>query len=177
MAALLLFLTLTNADVVKLVKAGLSPATIEAKIETSATAFDTSTDALIALTKEGVPESVIRAMIARGARPAPAPTRTKTRRFDVSVHRDSKYARCDAGELRIDAKGVKSTHCGKGIDFGLAWSDITSVCYDYGFRGGIVFRTAKAEQRISTTTPAEAKEIVDAIRGVRPAVALREGCD
>src|ERR1043166_7995790 len=116
MAALLLFLTLTNADVVKLVKAGLSPAPIEAKIEASPTAFDTSTDALIALTKEGVPESVIRAMIAKGGRPAPAQTRAKTRRFDVSVHR-SKYARCDAGELRIDGKGVKTTHCGKGIDF------------------------------------------------------------
>lgn len=186
MAALLFLLifsaaeVLTNDDVVKLVKAGLSPSTIEVKIQTSQTAFDTSTDALVVLAKEGVPDSVIRAMIARGTtrRPvaSPSPRKTPSKRFDVAVHR-SKYARCETGELRIDSKGVKSTHCGTGIDFDLAWGDVTAICHDYGFRGTIAFTTAKGEQRISTTTPAEAKKIVAAIREVRPSLAQREGCD
>jgi len=182
---------LTNDDIVKLVKAGLSPQTIEVKIETSATSFDTSTDALVALAKEGVPDVIIRAMVARGTKPAPpaakpappAPPAAKpakstgiVRRYEVAVHR-SKFAKCDTGELRVDGKGVKATHCGKGIDFDVAWSEITTVCHDYGFRGTIVFKTAKGEYRVSTTTPAEAKKIVEGIRDVRPSLEQREGCD
>lgn len=69
----LLLATLGNADVVKLVQAGLSAETIEAKIASSSDHdFDTSTDALVALAQQGVPDRVIRAMIQRD-RVAPVP--------------------------------------------------------------------------------------------------------
>jgi hypothetical protein len=57
--------TMTNQDVVKLVKAGLSASTIEIKIETSETAFDVSTDGLVSLAQSGVSDTLIRTMLAR----------------------------------------------------------------------------------------------------------------
>ena len=52
----LLLATIGNADIVKLVKAGLSAETIEAKIAASDADFDTSTEALVALADAGVPD-------------------------------------------------------------------------------------------------------------------------
>lgn len=169
---------LTNADVVKLIKAGLSAETIEAKIVTSSARFDVSTDALVALAREGVPDQVIRAMItASPAVAAPAPRqvttkRTTSRRYDVAVHRDTN-AKCDGAELRVDGRGLKSSGC-RGVDFNVAWSAVTKVCYTYGFRGTIVFSTKSQEHRISTTTPAEAKRIVEHVRGNAPAIVVTE---
>src|SRR4029453_10812762 len=58
---------LTNQSVVELVKAGLSERVIIAKIRNSPTKFDTQTDALIALKKNGVPEKVIEAIMSPSA--------------------------------------------------------------------------------------------------------------
>src|SRR5215510_4731616 len=66
--------TLSNQSVVEMVKAGLSERVIIAKIRTSPTSFDTSTDALIALKKNGVSEKVIEAMMSLTAAAAPAPS-------------------------------------------------------------------------------------------------------
>jgi hypothetical protein len=181
--SLLLSTALTNADVVKLIQAGLSAETVEAKIAASATSFDTSTDALVALAKEGVPDRVIRKMVttAPASVPAPsvlaspAPPRPKgafTRRYDIAVHTD-RNVRCEGAELRVDGKGIAATRCRK-LDFNLAWSAVESVCYDYGFRGTVTLKTASAEHRISTVTPAEAKRIVEHIRTNAPAVAAAE---
>src|SRR5688572_27864395 len=91
---------LTNADVVKLVKAGLSAETIETKIAASGGRFDVSTDAMVALAKDGVPDRVIQAMVTASPAvrpPTPHPARrtgTTTRRYDVAVHRDT-YSKCD----------------------------------------------------------------------------------
>lgn len=171
---------MTNADVVKLVKAGLSAETIEAKIAASQTKFDTSTDALVALAGEGVPDRVVRAMIQ--AKPGVAPasrrsspenrpeagaTRAKAapaRRYEVAIHSD-KYAKCDNGQLRIDANGVQASGCRK-LDFKAGWADIKSACYEYGFRGTVLIN----DHRISTVTPAEAKKIVEHLQS-RVAVA------
>jgi hypothetical protein len=60
--------TLTNQSVVEMVKAGLPERVILAKIRTSPTNFDTSTDALIALKKSGVSEKIIEAVMS----PSPA---------------------------------------------------------------------------------------------------------
>jgi S1-C subfamily serine protease len=57
---------MTNADVVALVKAGLSAEVVAAKIQSSATAFDTSTEALKALKDAGVPDPIILAMLQSG---------------------------------------------------------------------------------------------------------------
>lgn len=54
---------LTNKDVVDLVKSGLSPEIVIAKIRASETAFDTSAEALKSLTTSGVPDSVVVAVI------------------------------------------------------------------------------------------------------------------
>lgn len=177
LAVLLFAEVLTNADVIKLVQAGLSPATVEAKIASSDAKFDTSTDALVALAKANVPDSVIRAMIAKSpARTNQQPAtsnRSVTRRYDAAIHR-TQHAKCE-GELRIDGKGIKATRC-KDLDFDLAWSDVTRICYDYGFRGTIVLETASAKRRVSTTTPAEAKRMLDTIRENRPAIPQASGC-
>ena len=54
---------LTNEDVLELAKQGLSEGIIIRKIQTSECRFDTSGDGLVALTKAGVPEPVILAML------------------------------------------------------------------------------------------------------------------
>lgn len=63
---------LTDADVIALEKAGLAPAVILAKIQASPAVFDTSVKALAELHAEGVPQSVILAMIQKPVAP-PAP--------------------------------------------------------------------------------------------------------
>jgi hypothetical protein len=176
----LLLATLGNADIVKLVKAGLSGETIEAKISASNSDFDTSTDALVALAGDGVPDRVIRAMIEHD-RPTPVvalvppvppvpptPPRASSRRYDVTVHAEKGGGKCDA-ELRIDGKGVKASRC-RTLDFDLAWRDVETVCYTYGFRGEVVVRTKQSERRLSTITPAEAKRVVEHIRASAPHV-------
>lgn len=182
----LLLATLGNADIVKLVQAGLTAETIEAKIAASQTDFDTSTDALVALAGAGVPDRVIRVMIEQDqvAPPAPpvppvpavaplppAPPRVPSRRYDVTVHADQ-GGKCEA-DVRIDGKGIKATRC-KTLDFDLRWNDLESVCYTYGFRGELVLKTRERERRLSTTTPAEAKRLVEHIRGAAPKVAMAE---
>lgn len=59
---------LTNADVIKMIEAGLATSTIELTVRTAASDFDTSPTELIALSKAGVPQSVVEAMIAADAR-------------------------------------------------------------------------------------------------------------
>lgn len=55
--------TLTNADVVALLEAGLGEQAVIAKIETSPGNFDTDTQTLLALRAKGVPSAVIAAMV------------------------------------------------------------------------------------------------------------------
>jgi hypothetical protein len=64
---------LTNEKVISLTRAGLSPALIVSKIRASRANFDTSTDELIRLKRERVPDAVIDAMVqASGAGAAEA---------------------------------------------------------------------------------------------------------
>ena len=173
----LLLATLGNADIVKLVKAGLSAETIEAKIVSSDADFDTSTDALVALAADGVPDRVIRVMIERDqVAPAPSPVppvppRAPSRRYDVTLHTDG-GGKCEA-EVRIDGKGIKASRC-RTLDFELHWSELENVCYTYGFRGELVLKSTNNERRLSTTTPAEAKRLVEHIRAAAPKLAVGE---
>lgn len=184
--SLLLSSALTNADIVRLVKAGLSVETIEAKIATSKTGFDTSTDALVGLAGEGVPDPVIRAMVLASAPPAvasgsvaPAPpraaapaTRAVSRRYDVDLVTEQN-TRCTGAELRLDGKGISASRCRK-LDFNVPWAGVSRVCFTYGFRGLVTLETSLGRQQISTTTPAEAKRIVDHVRTNAPAVPISE---
>jgi hypothetical protein len=63
---------LTNQDVVDLVKTGLSPEIILAKIRASTSQFDTSTAGLKKLKDAGVPDGVILAMVDPSSKPASA---------------------------------------------------------------------------------------------------------
>ena len=63
--------TLTNDDVLKLHRAGLPESVITAKIASSRGAFDTSVDALVALSEAGLPSGVIAAMTSTSAVAAP----------------------------------------------------------------------------------------------------------
>ena len=66
---------LTNDDIITLVKAGLPSAVIVAKISSSSTDFDTSVDALLALSAESIPPDVLTAMAEAGKQaPAPSPS-------------------------------------------------------------------------------------------------------
>jgi hypothetical protein len=62
---------LTNDDIVTMVQAGLPQDVIVEKIKTSKTAFDTSTDALVALKKAGVGGDIIRVMVNPAAESKP----------------------------------------------------------------------------------------------------------
>ena len=179
---------LTNDDVIKLVNAGLTQDTIETKIFNSYTRFKTDADSMIDLTQRGVPDRVIRAMIARQAEQRPgaassAPASQSStesraangaRFFDVAIHR-TRTSRCDTGELRLDTAGAHARGC-RPSDFDLYWNEITDVCYTYGSRGVVEFKTAKRKWRLSTDTPADARDIVAAIAELRPNAKVSEGC-
>lgn len=60
---------LTNDTIINLVKAGLGPETVVAKINASKGTYDTSTNALIQLKQANVPDPVIAAMLNRSKSP------------------------------------------------------------------------------------------------------------
>jgi hypothetical protein len=62
---------LTNAKIISMSKGGLPKAAILASIQNKGGNFDVSTDALIALKKQGVADEVITAMVNKGAKPEP----------------------------------------------------------------------------------------------------------
>src|SRR5262245_16040693 len=77
---------LTNQSIIGMVKAGFSESVIIAKIRASTGKFDTSTDALLKLKAEKVPDKVIEAMIGGGApAAAAAPAATATATGDPTV--------------------------------------------------------------------------------------------
>ena len=63
--------SLTNDDVIKMVRAKLPDAVVVAKIKSSPCRFDTGTDTLIKLKQAGVSDAVLEAMAGCGATPAP----------------------------------------------------------------------------------------------------------
>jgi hypothetical protein len=76
---------LTNADVLEMLKAGLAPEIITAKIRASATRFDTSPDALQELKRTGVPDAVILAMVQSPAGSAGASSDASVETVEVKV--------------------------------------------------------------------------------------------
>ena len=72
--------TLTNEDIVRLTQSGLPASVIVAKIRSSSTDFDTSVDALVALSEAEVAAGVLEAMANAGVQAAPAATVTEVPR-------------------------------------------------------------------------------------------------
>jgi type VI secretion system protein VasI len=64
--------TFTNADVIKMAKAGLDDSTIVLAIQQHPAQYDTSADALVELKTQGVSQAVINAMLTAGKGGAPA---------------------------------------------------------------------------------------------------------
>jgi len=58
---------LTNTTIIQLYKAGIGKDIINTKISNAACSFDLSTEGIIALKKEGVPDNIITAMITKGS--------------------------------------------------------------------------------------------------------------
>ncbi|HUR82063.1 MAG TPA: hypothetical protein VM733_14960 [Thermoanaerobaculia bacterium] len=180
-AALLLAASLaplTNDDVVKLSKAGLSAETIIAKICTSETKFATDTDSLVALAKDGVADAVIRAMVERRAsarRPEAKPASgglkpaapLKRKRIDDVTVATAAGGKCEHAILEISASGIKTTGCHE-TDVNVEWKNVTAVRYLYSFRSTLVLTTTTGERRIYTTTPAELKAVAEAVHAYAP---------
>jgi hypothetical protein len=169
---------LTNEAIVKLTQAGLSPETIIIKIRASQTKFATDTDSLVALAKEGVADSVIRAMVsstpAKPAAPAPAPKAKRKRIEDVTVATTG-GGKCEHATLEISTNGIKTSGCHE-TDVNVEWKNVTSVCYLTSFRSTLVLTTPSAERRIHTTTPAALKAVQDAVRAFAPGVVESTSC-
>jgi hypothetical protein len=90
--------TLTNADVVDMVKAGLAESTIVISIQQSEPNFDTSPKALIELSKQGVSQKILDAMLqAQPTKPVP-PTKTNIANAIAATK--------DIGSLRVVLKSV-----------------------------------------------------------------------
>ena len=176
---------LTNADVVRMTAAGLSAETIITKIRASRSDFRTDTDSLVALAAEHVHDAVIREMINRGAagsQPAEPKANGELRaRRSTSGARRKRFDEvsvgyCDHAQLELTTTGLKTTGCHE-TDVDLAWTDIESVCYVFGFRGTMAIRTsAGQEKRISTTTPAEMKSVRDSVRSRSAKTRETTGC-
>lgn len=62
---------LTNAKIISMVKGGLPKTVIIKSIENKSGNFDTSTEALLTLKKQGVPDDVITAIVSKGATTEP----------------------------------------------------------------------------------------------------------
>ena len=99
--------TLNNATVIALVRAGLGPEAIVAKINASNGSYDTSTEALIQLKQAGVFDGVIAAMLQRSTTPVLANGRAdSTSPNPVDPHAPGIYlldARGPGRMIRIDA--------------------------------------------------------------------------
>ena len=187
---------LTNADVVNLVKAGVSADTIVAKIRASETAFATDADSLVALANEKVPDAVIRAMVARAApaaaptpvpaaQPAAAPQPPKVEVTKVviqGIYRTRGI--CTArGEVTMTAKGFafkaleKSPLCSEdafgqsSTDF--AWDDVSRICFEYAATGAVQVWLKDGRDMSFKATRAEIEDLAARIKSLRADLPVR----
>lgn len=105
--------TLSNATVVELVRAGLGPEAIIAKINASNGSYDTSTSALIQLKQSGVFDGVIAAMLQRSTTPVLTTGRAdSTSPNPLDPHAPGIYLldnRANSKMVRIDATLANQT--------------------------------------------------------------------
>jgi len=190
--------TVRNGDILKMVAAGLSPTIIVEKISASDTDFDISTDALIQLNAEKVPEVVIRRMIQQtkeqarvtervhetvAPRPvpaiqavepvrptAPAPPAKPATRGGKRYPVGVHHTKYNRcpGEIRIDTIGIESFEC-KDANVKIEWAQVATICANYGARGELEVTLKNGKSQLfSTTTPIETKQLADRIAAVAP---------
>lgn len=189
---------LTNADIVKLVKAGVSADTIVAKIQASATAFATDTDSLVALANEKVPNAVIQAMMARpsavpateappAAAPAAPPEQAKAEVTKVVVQGIYRTRGiCTArGEVTMTPQTFafkaleKSPVCSEEA-FGqssteFAWGEVSRACFEYAATGAVQVWLKDGRDMSFKATRAEIEDLAARIKSLRPDLPVR--CD
>jgi hypothetical protein len=136
---------LTNKDVLDMLKAGLSPEIIVAKIKSSPTSFDTSAESLKALKESGTPDAVILAMVqapAAGATTAALASTADAALVEVKVP--------DGTEIEIELVNTASgqeVKVGDLVDF--------KVLHPVEMNGVTVFeKDASARARITTAKKA-----------------------
>ena len=195
-------LPLTNADVVRLVRAGLSEQLIVTKINAAETAFDTSTDALVALAEAKVPEGVIKLMLDRTTTPSPAvaappssPAATAASPAAAPVEdpagellqKDLPRTRglCSAlGELRATGQALvyrptKVTEvCEEYLSsaaFEARWGDLQSVCFEYAVSGTLTLELKDGRDYSLKDTRAVMEGVEKRLRELHPE--LPYGCD
>ena len=132
---------LTNADVVTMVRSKLSTATIIEKINTSATDFQLEAAALADLADQGVPDRVIRAMMARqnGGSVEVAPTWREEDARKIWKDLVRAAGRCRAlGTVLLFDKGMQfvvtedSSACLEtGMGFAVTWDQVGTICFKY----------------------------------------------
>lgn len=87
---------MNNKSVVDMIKAGFSKELIISKIETSQCKFNTNTQALIDLKKQGVPEEVITAILNKGS------VNTSSKKLEQEPQKSNKKAADDIPTVQLD---------------------------------------------------------------------------
>lgn len=137
---------LTNVDVQDLIKVGLSPDVVIAKIKSSPTKFDTSPGALTELKNNGVPDEVILAMLQASAENKPA---QESSVGSWNPARDMAVSVPDGTEIEIQLVNTISgqeAKVGDVVDF--------SIVHPLQINGVTIFeKDASARARITTAKP------------------------
>ncbi len=142
---------LTNADVVRMIKAGLAESTILLAIEQNPSKFDTAPAALIDLKEQGVPPAIVEAMMRTGSPPstndeasAPRPLVNDTKANGAELLAEGTYYKGPTGWIRLEQitmAGGGAKHVGKmfvpGLTPQIVWT----------------FRGASAELQIADRKP------------------------
>ena len=126
--------TLTNADIVRMVKAGIPESIILREIQLSETNFVTSANALIELKKQHVPDGIVNAILDSrsgasgrraepwaapvGAAPSAAPRPHHLPTFDAAVRLDSKTT----AKITVRQNNIKVERSGVPL-FSLKWKE------------------------------------------------------
>ena len=186
---------LTNADVVKLVKAGLSADLIVAKIQASEAAFVTDTDSLVTLANEKVPNAVIQAMMARTApaaaptaAPAQAPPAPQAPKAQVTqvvvkgIYRTRGIC-TSRGEVtmtpaRFAFKAVEKSPLCSEEAFGhsnaeFVWDDVSRICFEYAASGTVQVWLKDGQDMSFKSTRAEIEDLAARINSLRPGLPVR----
>jgi hypothetical protein len=112
---------MTNADVIKMAKAGIDESVIITSIQNAENGFDTSADALIALNEAKLSKPIVQAIITRASATgaaAPGPDRANTQSADEIIMRDNGATRT----LRYVKPQTRTAQRGMG------WGGVAAYC-------------------------------------------------
>ena len=170
--------SMTNGDVVAMVKAGLGDDTVVLAIQKRTTSFDTSPATLVSLKKQGVSDKVLAAMLNSASRPSAQTSQIPPQVFDVSLGRY--FCKSDTPARLTIQQGRLLVDTDKGRRHDLLLSQVTGVVIGYGggsdVPGGCPGRSStwgaavtwleghkKREDTFNPSSPSEAESLVKAI--------------